>query len=47
MCYAFQYRAIDLIIDKVILALKEYGDIKQVVVAGGVAANSYLRENYH
>ncbi|MDD3383400.1 MAG: tRNA (adenosine(37)-N6)-threonylcarbamoyltransferase complex transferase subunit TsaD [Bacilli bacterium] len=44
MCYAFQLRAIDLIIDKVILALKKYDDIKQVVVAGGVAANSYLRE---
>lgn len=42
LCYAFQHRAIDMIIDKLILSLSMY-QVKQVLVAGGVAANSYLR----
>lgn len=43
LCYAFQRRAVDMIVDKLILALKKY-PVKQVVVAGGVSANSYVRE---
>ena len=43
LCFAFQHRAVDMIVDKLILALDAY-PVKQVVVAGGVAANSYLRE---
>lgn len=43
LCASFQNRAINMIVDKVVLALKEY-QVKQVVVAGGVAANSYLRQ---
>ena len=43
MCASFQQRAIGMIVDKTMLVLNNY-DVKQVVVAGGVAANSYLRE---
>ncbi len=43
LCFAFQNRAINMIVDKLVLALEKY-PVKQVVVAGGVAANSYLRE---
>ncbi|MDD4066314.1 MAG: tRNA (adenosine(37)-N6)-threonylcarbamoyltransferase complex transferase subunit TsaD [Bacilli bacterium] len=43
LCYAFQHRAVDMIVDKLILALEKY-PVKQVVVAGGVSANSYVRE---
>ena len=39
---SFQKRAIDMIVDKLLLALEEY-KVEQVVVAGGVSANSYLR----
>lgn len=41
---SFQKRAVDMIVDKLLLAL-EIKDVKQVVVAGGVSANSYLRES--
>jgi len=41
---SFQQRAVFMIIDCVEEAIKQYGDIKQIVIAGGVAANSYLRE---
>ncbi|MBE6124038.1 MAG: tRNA (adenosine(37)-N6)-threonylcarbamoyltransferase complex transferase subunit TsaD [Erysipelotrichaceae bacterium] len=40
---SFQKDAVAQLIDKTLLALKEY-DVKQVIVAGGVSANSYLRE---
>lgn len=43
MCASFQDRAVNMIVDKLLLALEKY-DVKQVVVAGGVAANSYLRD---
>lgn len=40
---SFQKTAIDLLLDKALPAVDEF-DIKQVVLAGGVSANSYLRE---
>ena len=40
---SFQKDAIAQLVDKTLLAIKEYG-VKQVIVAGGVSANSYLRE---
>jgi len=43
MCASFQKRAIDMIVDKTLLVLDSV-KVKQLVVAGGVAANSYLRE---
>ena len=43
MCASFQKRAVDMIVDKLVLALDMY-EVKQIVVAGGVAANSYLRQ---
>ena len=43
MCKSFQDTAIEMIVSKSILAAKEY-KVKQVVLAGGVSANSYLRE---
>ena len=46
MCKSFQDVAISMIMDRLDKALKRY-DIKQVVLAGGVSANSYLREKMH
>lgn len=46
MCKSFQDVAISMIMDRLDKALKRY-DIKQVVLAGGVSANSYLREQMH
>ncbi len=43
MCRSFQDVAIGMIVDKSIKAAKKY-KVKQVVLAGGVSANSYLRE---
>ena len=40
---SFQSKVMDILLDKVILALKEY-DVKQVMLAGGVSANKQLRE---
>lgn len=40
---SFQETALNLIVDKTMLALENY-DVKQLVLAGGVAANSRLRE---
>lgn len=40
---SFQKKVIDILIDKILLALDEY-DIKQVMLAGGVSANRELRE---
>jgi N6-L-threonylcarbamoyladenine synthase len=40
---SFQKKAVDILIDKILLALDEY-DIKQVMLAGGVSANKELRE---
>ena len=46
LCKSFQDVAIGMIMDRLERALKRY-DIKQVVLAGGVSANSYLREKMH
>ncbi|MBQ7995404.1 MAG: tRNA (adenosine(37)-N6)-threonylcarbamoyltransferase complex transferase subunit TsaD [Bacilli bacterium] len=43
MCKSFQDVAIGMIVEKAIKAALEY-KVKQVVLAGGVSANSYLRE---
>lgn len=40
---SFQHEAVDMLVEKTIRAAKEYG-IKTVALAGGVAANSYLRD---
>lgn len=42
MCKSFQDTAIDVIVEKSVKAVKEL-NVKQVVLAGGVSANSYLR----
>ena len=42
MATSFQLVAINMLIDKLLLALEQY-DVKQVVLGGGVSANSYLR----
>lgn len=43
MCASFQEAALNVLWSRVELALQEY-DVKQIVLAGGVAANSRLRE---
>ncbi len=43
VCASFQAEAVDGLVARVIRAAKEY-KLKQICVAGGVAANSYLRE---
>lgn len=43
VCYTFQLLAVEQLVDKTVKAISKY-DVKQLVVAGGVAANSYLRE---
>lgn len=43
MCRSFQDVAIGMIVDKSLRAAKDL-NVKQVVLAGGVSANSYLRE---
>ena len=40
---SFQKTAVDILIEKLRLALKQYPDVKSVVVAGGVSANKELR----
>lgn len=42
MCKSFQDVAVEMIVTKSMLAAKDY-KVKQVVLAGGVSANSYLR----
>lgn len=44
LCTSFQETAMDVILTKAIKAAKDF-NVKQVVVAGGVSANSYLRKN--
>ncbi len=46
LCKSFQDVAIGMVMDRLEIALKQY-EIKQVVLAGGVSANSYLREQMH
>lgn len=43
MCRSFQDVAVGIVLQRAIKAIKEF-NIKQVVLAGGVSANSYLRE---
>ena len=43
MCKSFQDVAVGMVIDRTVKAVKEY-DVKEVILAGGVSANSYLRE---
>lgn len=43
MCKSFQDVAVGLVIDRTIKAVKQY-QVNQVILAGGVSANSYLRE---
>lgn len=43
LCCSFQETAIGMVVEKALRAVKEY-NVKQVVLAGGVSANSYLRE---
>ena len=42
MCRSFQDVAVGLVMDRTIRAVKEY-NVKEVILAGGVSANSYLR----
>ena len=42
MCKSFQDVAVGLVIDRVVKAVELF-DVKQVILAGGVSANSYLR----
>jgi N6-L-threonylcarbamoyladenine synthase len=43
LCASFQKSAIDMVVQKTLLALKKY-QVKTVMIAGGVSANSLLRE---
>ena len=43
MCRSFQDVAVGIVIQRAVKAIKEY-NVQQVVLAGGVSANSYLRE---
>ena len=43
MCKSFQDTAAGIVLDRATRAIQEY-NVKQVVLAGGVSANSYLRE---
>ncbi len=43
MCKSFQDRCVDVLVKKTLRAVSEY-NVKTLVLAGGVAANSYLRE---
>ena len=42
MCRSFQDVAVGLVVDRAIKAVEEY-NVKEVILAGGVSANSYLR----
>ena len=42
MCKSFQDVAVGLVVDRTCKAVEEY-DVKEVILAGGVSANSYLR----
>ena len=42
MCRSFQDVAVGLVLDRVVKAVREY-KVEQVILAGGVSANSYLR----
>ncbi len=44
MARSFQETAVDMILEKTKHILEDYPNINQIVLAGGVSANSYLRE---
>lgn len=46
MCKSFQDVAVGLVVDRTIKIVQMH-DVKQVIVAGGVSANSYLRSQMH
>jgi N6-L-threonylcarbamoyladenine synthase len=46
ICYAFQESALDVLVDKAFLAASMKG-VKHIVIGGGVAANTRLREKFH
>ena len=46
ICYAFQEASLDTIVEKAFLASRLKG-VKKIVVGGGVAANSCLREKFN
>ena len=41
---SFQKTAVDILVEKISMAMAEYPDVQSVVVAGGVSANQALRE---
>jgi len=41
---SFQKTAVDILVEKVVLALKQHPEVQSVVIAGGVSANKVLRE---
>ena len=43
---SFQKTAVDILAEKMELALAQYPDVKSVVIAGGVSANKKLRERF-
>ena len=43
---SFQKTAVEILIEKIQMALEKYPDAKSVVVAGGVSANKMLREGF-
>lgn len=43
---SFQKTAVDILVEKMKLALEKYPDTKSIVVAGGVSANEKLREEF-
>lgn len=45
MCNSFQERVVSVLVKKTMKAVNEY-DVKNLVLAGGVAANSYLRSRF-
>lgn len=45
MCNSFQERVVSVLVKKTMRAVYEY-DVKNLVLAGGVAANSYLRSRF-
>ena len=46
ICYAFQESALDVLVDKAFLAARKAG-VESIVIGGGVAANSRLREKFY
>lgn len=45
ICASYQHRIITILLNKLAVAVEEYG-VKDVAIAGGVSANSYLRTKF-